>query len=48
MANFARPGLVERAHRGEHGGHAEHAARDLLREFAARIEGDGEEHHHQP
>ena len=47
VANLARPGLIERADRSEHGGHAQHAAGDLLRELAPRIEGDGEEHHHQ-
>ncbi len=44
MADFAGPGLVERADRGEHGGHAEDAAGDLAGEFAAGVEGDGEEH----
>ena len=44
MADFAGPGLIESADRGEHGGHAEDSAGDLLRECAAGIEGDGEEH----
>jgi len=37
VANLARPGLVERAHRSEHGGHAQDAAGDLAREGAARV-----------
>ncbi len=40
MADFAGPGLIERADRSEHGGHAEHAAGDVLRKSAARIEGE--------
>ena len=47
VADFAGPGLIERADRGEHGGHAENAACDLLRKGAAGIERDGEEHHDQ-
>ncbi len=47
VANFAGPCLVEGADRGEHGGDAKHAACDLLRKSAARIEGDRKQHHHQ-
>ncbi len=32
VADFAGPGLIESADRGEHGGHAKDAAGDLLRE----------------
>jgi hypothetical protein len=44
VADFAGPGLIEGGDGSEHGGHAEDAAGDLLRECAAGIEGDGEEH----
>ena len=43
MADFAGPGLIEGADRGEHGGHAEDAAGDFAGECAAGVEGDGEE-----
>ena len=48
VADLAGPGLVERADRGEHGGHAQNAAGDLLAELAARVEGQREQNHNQP
>ena len=47
MADFAGPGLVEGADRGEHGGHAEHAAGNVAGECAAGIEGQREEDDHE-
>ena len=47
VADFARPGLIEGADRGEHGGHAEHAAGNVAGKGAAGIEGQREEDDHE-
>ena len=46
MAEFTRPGLVERGDGGEHGGDAKDASGDLAGDLAGGIEGQRKEHHY--
>src|ERR1039457_740184 len=47
VADLACPGLIECAHRGEHGGDAEDAAGDVAGKLSVRVKGNGEQHNDQ-